>query len=176
MLGQETFSRKQAVAIAEGLASILVPFGPKTAAGTFGWPQLLGTLGIITGLLCYSLGSVLARPLMRTLPPAEIAATTNSIGGLIPLIGALIFEPGSLAATVIYFKLVHDWGASRTSTTFVSPIVAVLVAIPRLGEHVSGNGRGWHLPHAIYRRPGVETVGEASHGIVSPLYSCPLGV
>jgi drug/metabolite transporter (DMT)-like permease len=39
---------------------------------------------------------------------------------------------------VIYFKLVHDWGASRTGTyAFVSPIVAVLIAIPLLGEHVS---------------------------------------
>lgn len=162
LLGQEKFKRKQAAAIAAGVAGILILFGPKTATGAFGWPQLVGALWIIIGLLSYSLGSVLARPLLRTLPPAEVAATTNFTGGLILLATSLIFEPGaihaatafwgwpavagwlwlllpgSLGATLIYFKLVHDWGASRTGTyAFISPIIAVLIAMPLLGERVS---------------------------------------
>ncbi len=162
LLGQERFSWRQAAAIAVGVSGLLMLFGPKAVNGTFGWPQLLGALGVIIGLLCYSLGSVLARPLMRTLPPAEVAAFTNLIGGLLLLVASLAFEPGadqaatsfwgwpavlgwlwlllpgSLGATIIYFLLVRDWGASRTGTyAFVSPVVAVVTAVPLLGEQVT---------------------------------------
>jgi len=116
--------------------------------------ELLGAAGVIAGCLCYTAGSVLARPLMRSLPPAQVAATTNLLGGLILLVLSLLFEPGaraalgghwgtaawlawwyllipgSLGATTIYFLLVRDWGASRTGTyAFVSPVVAVLLGV-----------------------------------------------
>ena len=162
LLGQERFRWRQVAAIALGVAGILVLFGPKAIDGAFGWPQIWGACAVIVGLLSYSLGSVLARPLMRTLPPGEVAAMTNFIGGLILLIGSLFLEPGairaatvfwgwpavlawlwlllpgSLGATVIYFLLVRDWGASRTGTyAFVSPVVAVVIAVPLLGEQVA---------------------------------------
>ena len=162
LLGQEKFSWKQAAAIALGVSGIVMLFGPKALNGTFGWPQFLGALGVIIGLLCYSLGSVLARPLMRTLPPADVAAFTNLIGGVLLLAASVAFEPGadraatsfwgwpavlgwiwlllpgSLGATIIYFLLVRDWGASRTGTyAFVSPVVAVVIAVPLLGEQVT---------------------------------------
>jgi drug/metabolite transporter (DMT)-like permease len=161
ILGQEWFRWKQAAAIGLGVAGILVLFGPKALTGALTWQEALGALGVIVGCICYSLGSVLARPLMRTLPPAEVAAMTNFIGGLALLISALAFEPGalnalaghwgwpaflgwlwlllpgSLGATVIYFLLVRDWGASRTGMyAFVSPVVAVLIGIWLLGEQV----------------------------------------
>ncbi|HSU06433.1 MAG TPA: EamA family transporter [Acetobacteraceae bacterium] len=162
ILGQERFHWRQAAAIALGVAGILVLFGPQAVSGVLTWREVLGALGVIVGCLCYSLGSVLARPLMRTLPPAEVAAMTNFIGGLVLLISALAFEPGALAAmsghwgwpafvawlwlllpgslgaTVIYFLLVRDWGASRTGTyAFVSPVVAVVIAMWMFGEHVA---------------------------------------
>ncbi|HEX5325652.1 MAG TPA: EamA family transporter [Acetobacteraceae bacterium] len=161
MLGQERFHRRQAAAIALGVAGILMLFGPQALAGVLSWREVLGALGVIVGCLCYSLGSVLARPLMRTLPPAEVAAMTNFIGGLLLLLTSLAFEPGaiaaldgnwgwpaflgwlwlllpgSLGATVIYFLLVRDWGASRTGTyAFVSPVVAVVLGMWMFGEHV----------------------------------------
>lgn len=161
MLGQERFHRRQAAAIALGVAGILMLFGPQALAGVLSWREVLGALGVIIGCLCYSLGSVLARPLMRTLPPAEVAAMTNFIGGLLLLLTSLAFEPGaiaaldgnwgwpaflgwlwlllpgSLGATVIYFLLVRDWGASRTGTyAFVSPVVAVVLGMWMFGEHV----------------------------------------
>ena len=98
---------------------------------------------------------------MRMLTPAEIAASTNLIGGVLLLTLSVLFEPGareamtgdwgipawtawlflllpgSLGATVIYFVLVRDWGASRTGTyAFVSPVVAVLLGITLLGEQI----------------------------------------
>ena len=162
LLGQERFCWRQAAAIALGVCGILMLFGPKALNGTFGGPQLFGALGVIVGLLCYSLGSVLSRPLMRTMPPADVAAFTNLIGGLVLLVFSVAAEPGSkqaalsfwgwpavmawlwlllpgsLGATIIFFLLVRDWGASRTGTyAFVSPIVAVVIAVPLLGEQVT---------------------------------------
>jgi drug/metabolite transporter (DMT)-like permease len=163
-LGQERFNAWQAGAIALGIAGILVLFGPAAMAGTLDTMTLLGTAGVIASCVIYSLGSVLSIPLMRTLPPTELAGMTNFIGGGTLLVLSLIFEPGawhamrfdwgvavwaswlflvllgSLGATVIYFLLVRDWGASRTGTyAFVSPVVAVLLGVAVLGEQVHLN-------------------------------------
>ena len=160
---QETFQPRQTWAIGVGVVGILVLFGPAALDGRMDATELLGALGVVIGCLCYSLGSVLARPLMRILPPAQVAASTNFIGGVILLVISLIFEPGvgpgqtltghwgteawiawwylllpgSLGATVIYFFLVRDWGASRTGTyAFVSPVIAVLLGVAVFHEQV----------------------------------------
>ena len=123
--------------------------------------ELLGAGGVIVGTLCYSAGSVMARPLMNSLAPAQMAAMTNLIGGAILLVASIIFEPGAIAAlihpwgwhatfawlylllpgsilsTVIYFLLVRDWGASRTGTyAFVSPVIAVALGTTLFGERL----------------------------------------
>ena len=162
MAGQERFTARQGWALALGVAGILVLFGPKALAGTLGWPEVAGAGGVIIGTLCYSAGSILARPMMRTIPAADVAALTNLLGGGLLLAGSLAFEPGSwtaatglawgwpafgawlylllpgsLGATMIYWLLVRDWGASRTGTyAFVSPVVGVLAAMVMFGEHV----------------------------------------
>jgi drug/metabolite transporter (DMT)-like permease len=160
-LGQEQFNRRQVGAIALGVIGILVLFGPAAFRGDLDTMQLLGAIGVIAGCLCYTAGSVLARPLMRSLPPAQVAATTNLLGGLMLLVLSLLFEPGaraalgghwgtaawvawwymlipgSLGATTIYFLLVRDWGASRTGTyAFVSPVIAVLLGVMVYGERL----------------------------------------
>jgi drug/metabolite transporter (DMT)-like permease len=160
-LGQERFSRRQAGALALGVAGIVVLFGPAALAGRQDPMELLGVAGVIVGCLCYTAGSVLARPLLRTLSPAELAAATNLLGGVILLAAAILFEPGaraalagdwgwaawaawwwmllpcSLGASIIYFLLVRDWGATRTgSYAFVSPVIAVLLGIVAYGERL----------------------------------------
>ncbi len=162
MMGQERFSARHLVALAVGVAGVVVLFGPKAAVGSLDTAELLGVAGVVTGNLCYCFSSVLARPLMRTIPPVHLVAVTNLAGGLILLALALPFEPGaleaarlgwsaaawlswwylllpaSLGATIIYFRLVRDWGAGRTgSYAFVSPVVAVLVGIAIAGEAVT---------------------------------------
>jgi drug/metabolite transporter (DMT)-like permease len=163
-LGQERFSARQAWAIALGVAGIMVLYGPAVMSHTLDTMMLLGSLGIVVGCLSYSLGSVLSIPLMRNMPPTEMAGMTNLIGGLVLLILSLLFEPGawqamsfnwgaaawaswlflllpgSLGATVVYFLLVRDWGASRTGTyAFVSPVIAVALGMLVLGEEVHIN-------------------------------------
>ena len=160
-MGQERFNRQQAAAIAMGVAGMLLLFGPKIAQGTLDLMEGLGAIGIIIGNLSYCLGSVLSRPLMRTLPPAVLASSTNLMGGLTLLVISIVLEPGvepvltgnwglhawlawafmvfagSLGATTIYFILVRDWGASKTGTyAFSSPVISVAAGMAMLGERV----------------------------------------
>ena len=161
IVGQERLVRRQVAAIAIGVTGILVLFGPAALAGRLDMHELLGATGVIVGTLCYSAGSVMARPLMNSLAPAQMAAMTNLIGGAILLVASIVFEPGAVAAlihpwgwhatfawlylllpgsilsTVIYFLLVHDWGASRTGTyAFVSPVIAVALGTTLFGERL----------------------------------------
>ena len=162
-IGQEGMNLRQLAAMALGTFGLIVLFGPAALAGTLdGW-TLLGALGVIAGCLCYSVGTIMARPLMITLAPTQMAALTNLIGGAILLSASVITEPGagealrlqwgwpsllawlylllpgSILSTTIYFKLICDWGASRTGTyAFVSPVIAVILGVRFFGEHV-----GW---------------------------------
>lgn len=161
MMGHERFNRRQLAAIGVGVAGMVLLYGPKIAQGRLDLLEGLGALGIIIGNLSYCLGSVLSRPLMRTLAPAALAASTNLMGGLTLLVVAIAFEPGvapvitgnwglhawlawcfmvfagSLGATTIYFILVRDWGASRTGTyAFISPVISVAAGMVLLGEQV----------------------------------------
>jgi drug/metabolite transporter (DMT)-like permease len=164
-LRHEAFRPRQLAAIGLGVLGILVLFGPSAIAGRLAPREALGALGVIAGCLCYSLGSVLARPLMRSVAPADVAALSNLTGGAVLLAGSLAFEPGSwhalgghwglaawsawlflllpgsLGATIIYLILVRDWGASRAGTyAFVSPVVAVFLGMAVNGEQVDPSG------------------------------------
>ena len=161
ILGQERFDRRQFGAIALGVGGIFLLFGPKAALGRFDLAEMIGTFMIIAGNLSYCLGSVMARPLMRSLTPLQMAGVTNFIGGFTLLIGSILFEPGavaalqldwgwapwlswwflvvpaSLGATTVYFVLMRDWGATRTGTyAFISPIVTVVLGMLLLGEQL----------------------------------------
>ena len=161
MLGQERFTKRQVAAIALGVCGILLLFGPKAARGGLDGLELLGAAGVIVGCLCYSLGSVLCRPLMRVIAPAQVATMTNLLGGLMLLLCSIPFEPGaaqamrldwgwaawaswlfllgpgSLGGTIIYFALVRDWGAGRAGTyAFVTPVISVLLGVFALNERV----------------------------------------
>jgi drug/metabolite transporter (DMT)-like permease len=163
-LGQERFTARQGAAIALGVCGIVMLFGPKAMAGGLDPLELLGVGGVVVGCLCYSLGSVLCRPLMRAMAPAQVATLTNLLGGLMLLAGSIPFEPGagaamrfdwgrpawlswlfllipgSLGGTIIYFILVRDWGAGRTGTyAFVTPIISVLLGVFALGERVDAS-------------------------------------
>jgi drug/metabolite transporter (DMT)-like permease len=158
---QERPTWRQIGAIAIGIAGILVLFGPRAVAGRLDVAELAGAAGVALGTIFYCIGSVLARPIMRTLPPVQLAGVTNLIGGIVLLALSLPFEPGawqaanlnwgwaawmgwlwltfagSLGASIIYFLLVRDWGASSAGTyAFVSPVIAVLLGAVILDERL----------------------------------------
>lgn len=162
-LGQERWTRHQTAAMGVGIAGILVLFGPTAFSGTSGMTELLGATLQIVACLCYTAGSVLARPLMRSMTPPQLGAFANLVGGVLLLAFSIPFEPGagnaltlnwgvatwsawafllvfsSLGATMIYFTLIRDWGASRTGTyAFVSPVIAVLLGTTLSGERLDG--------------------------------------
>ena len=145
--------------MALGVAGILVLFGPAALAGRLDGAALTGTIGIVLGTLVYSLGSVLARPAMANISPLLLAGLINAIGGVMLLVGALVFEPGAWAATdlrwgatawisfafllgpaalvasTVFFFLVRDWGPTKAgSYAFISPIIAVLLGVWISGE------------------------------------------
>ena len=170
-LGQERLSWRQVGAIALGVSGVLMLFGPDTMAGTLDHWEALGALGVVIGCLCYSLGSVLTRPMMRTLAPMQLAALTDTIGGGILLVASVPLEPGgwaalgfhwgwpaflawiylvipaALVATTMYFLLVRDWGASRPGTyAFISPVIAVIIGSTLFEEKLDwGHGLGMTL-------------------------------
>jgi len=158
MSGQETFSLRQAGAIALGILGILVLFGPSGLNGDLDTLAVLGAFGIMLSTLCYAAGTVMARPLMRSVAPVPLAAITNLIGGASLLLVSAMIEPsafagawgwaaglawlylllaGSLMASIIFFVLLRDWGASRTGTyAFVSPVIAVAIGSGLFGERL----------------------------------------
>jgi len=161
MLGQERFSLRHLGALAVGVLGVVVLYGPKAAVGELDRWELLGAAGVVLGNLSYCFSSVLARPLMRSVSPVHLVAVTNVTGGIVLLVLSLAFEPGALAAarldwgatawlswwylllpaslgaTIIYFRLMRDWGAGRVGTyAFISPVVAVLLGIAVYDEQV----------------------------------------
>jgi drug/metabolite transporter (DMT)-like permease len=150
--GQERFTARQLGAIGIGVTGVLMLFGPAALAGRLDGREVAGAAGITIGCLCYCCGSVMSRPMMRTLEPVQLAGLTGLFGGLLLLAGALAVEPGAresmrfhwgwpaflawlyllgpgaLLSTTMYFLLVRDWGASRPGTyAFVSPVIAVVI-------------------------------------------------
>ena len=160
-IGQERLSWDKAIAIAVGVAGVLLLFGPRAAQGTLRLSEVAGALCTAASTMMYCAGSVGSRPLMRIVPPVQMAGLTNLIGGLALLVFSLPLEPGaweaahfawgwpawiawlwmvlaaSLGASIIYFQLVRDWGASRTGMqAFVTPVIAVLLGMAVLDERV----------------------------------------
>jgi drug/metabolite transporter (DMT)-like permease len=158
-LGQERFSPRQLGAIVVGIFGVLMLFGPAAVAGTLDAWEIIGAAGVAIGCLCYTLGSVMTRPMMRTLEPVQLAGLTDLVGGLVMLLVSLAIEPGAwesmrfhwgwpaflawlyllipgaLLSTTMYFLLVRDWGASRPGTfAFISPIIAVVIGCSFFGE------------------------------------------
>ncbi len=158
-LGQERFSLRQLGALGLGVLGVATLFGPAALAGTLDVREVLGASGVTVGCLCYCLGSVMTRPMMRTLAPVQLAGLTDLLGGVVLVAASLAVEPGSWAAldfgwgwdailawfyllipgsllsTTAYFLLVRDWGASRPGTyAFISPIIAVAVGWQFFGE------------------------------------------
>jgi drug/metabolite transporter (DMT)-like permease len=168
LLGEDRFSRARTAGVALGVAGLLVLFGPQALDGGSGNGAAGGTIwflgggAIVLSALVFSVGSVLARPLLRAYPPALVSGVTTLGGGVVLVAGALALEPGAIAALsgrwgwgawaswgflvlfgslvayTAFLHLVREWGASRAgSYAFVSPVIAVLLGVLAFGEAVT---------------------------------------
>ena len=159
-LGEEHWSSGRTAALGFGFAGLAVLFGPQIVVPTDPL-SLLGAAAIVLSAVVYSLGSVIARPLTKTTSAAFMSGLTMLPGGLVLTFGALALEPGaaaaarfdwtapawggwlflvlfgSLIAFTAYMRLIAVWGPARAgSYAYVSPIIAVLLGVLLLGEHV----------------------------------------
>ena len=196
--GQERISPRQVAAIGLGVVGVAILFGPAAMAGTLDAWQVIGAAGVTVGVLCYTAGSVMTRPMMRTLEPVQLAGLTDLVGGLVLLVSALAVEPGawqsmrlqwgwpafvgwlylviagSLLSTTMYFLLVRDWGASRPGTyAFISPVIAVAIGCALFDEKLDwGEAIGMLLMLAaawLALRPARGSVAAVASSASSPV-------
>ncbi len=164
VLGEEPLTWRKVAALLLGLVGVVVMFLPdlSRAAASGGGMRLVGGLVVALSAFTYGLGSVLARPLLRTYSPTLLSGLTTLIGGSVLLAMSLAFEPGarpalnlnwglgpwlgwlyltvagSLIAFALYMRLLRDLGASRSGNfAFVSPAIAVLAGAVVLGETIA---------------------------------------
>lgn len=160
VFGEERWTRSRAVALGFGFVGLGVLFGPDIVAPT-DTIGLLGAGAILFSTVVYSLGSVIARPLAKTLDTVFMSGLTILPGGLVLTLGAAVLEPGgaaaarfdwplaawggwlflvvfgSLVAFTAYLRLIAAWGPARAgSYAYVSPVLAVAVGVTLLGERI----------------------------------------
>ena len=160
--GEETYSRRKVGAIALGVLGLVVLFLPKLSFEGDGL-ALFAMVALVVGTLAYCWGSILSRPLLRTLPPLVLSGWLTLIGGAGLFVVALVFEPtdratlsafltppavlswlflvlgGSIIAFTLYLRLLRDWGPTRAGLyAFVSPIIAVVLGVFVFDEPFGG--------------------------------------
>ncbi|TDK37578.1 EamA family transporter [Rhizobium deserti] len=163
-LREEAWSAARFAAVAIGVVGLSILFLPDTvSAGEEGtsWLPILGAAAVTWAAISSAFGSILARPLMAAQSSAYIAAWTNLIGGLVLVLGSLIFEEGaaaslteiweweafaawaylvvfgSLIGYTIYMRLIRDVGSRAGSFAFVSPVIAVTIGVVFNSETVT---------------------------------------
>jgi drug/metabolite transporter (DMT)-like permease len=160
MLREETLDLRRILAIALGVAGLVVLFWPATPSGAapraeaFRGAGLVGGLAVASAAFTYGYGSVLARPLLRTYPALLLAGITTFIGGLGLLVVALIFEVGALLA------LSGNWGLTAWMGWLFLVIFGSLI--------------GYTTYMRLLRDVGASRAG--SYAFVSPVIAVALGV
>jgi drug/metabolite transporter (DMT)-like permease len=142
-----------------GFAGVLILFS--RPGGGEGGNSLLPYLAITAAAVFYAMGTAYARRHLRGLHPVVVAAGQLSMaaavvlaaallsGGLTseamraifswPALGALLWLGlmGSCLAYILYFNVLEQWGATRTTlVTYVVPIVGVTAGVVFLHEVV----------------------------------------
>jgi drug/metabolite transporter (DMT)-like permease len=140
MFFAEKIGWQRAVALATGLAGVIVLASGKTEGASLGLAVIAGTIASFL----YGVGINLVRRHLGGLPPAAVAAATLSTSTLLTLPFALFDRPqhaipavswwsaGMLGvvctglAFVMYYRLIARVGASRASTvTYLIPLFGV---------------------------------------------------
>lgn len=158
LLGQERAGWRHLVALALGIAGVMILFSGKASfAGTD--IELWAAAAIVGASVSYSLGSVLSRPLLARLTPIQLTAAQGVVAAIGMSVLSLALEPisaatfgalvqplplagllfmvlfGTFIAYTIFLRLVRDWGAPRAGLySFVSPVVALVLDAIVLAE------------------------------------------
>jgi drug/metabolite transporter (DMT)-like permease len=141
-----------------GAIGLVILFSNKASFGGSA-AELWGAAAVVASSLTYSLGSVLARPLLDEVTPIQLTAAQALIGAVglallslwlepitsqtftallapAPLAGLLfVIVGGTFVAYNIFLRLMREWGAPRAGLySFVSPVVALVLGAIVFGE------------------------------------------
>jgi drug/metabolite transporter (DMT)-like permease len=158
LLGQERAGWRHLMALAFGIAGLLILFSSK-ATFTGSAIELWAAAAFVGASVSYSLGSVLSRPLLDQVTPIQLTAAQGLVAAFGMSLLSLALEPvspatlgalmtpaplagllfmvlfGTFIAQTIFLKLVRDWGAPRAGLfSFVSPVVALILGAIVLDE------------------------------------------
>ena len=119
------------------------------------WGALLPYLAVVSAAACYAIGSAYARRHLQGIRPVVLAAGQLLVADVAVIIAALILEDfgvqrfppatilaliwlglmGSCLAYILYFYVLQEWGATRTTlVTYLIPVVGVTAGVLFLGE------------------------------------------
>ncbi|MET7331975.1 DMT family transporter [Nonomuraea sp. NPDC005650] len=163
VLPDERLTRARTAGLLIAAVGVVVVAAPWSTVGeAHGGPLFLAQLACLGANLCYGIGFVLSRRLLRTnrYDPTTIAAgqivlaaaiglvLAPFIGGFEPVLASPSVVTGLLALGVIgtglaYIwntRVIAAWGATAASTvTYVTPVVGVILGILVLGETIHWN-------------------------------------
>ncbi len=155
-LQDEPITINRLVGLAVGFGGILVLTSPNLVGGARG-SSLAGELALVGSSFAYACGSVYARRNVRGLRPMVPAFAQVSIAFVITSIVALLVDHpfgiairpdaafsvawlglfGSGLAYLAFFRLLRDWGSTRTSlVAYLLPVVGILLGFLVLGEAI----------------------------------------
>jgi drug/metabolite transporter (DMT)-like permease len=155
--GHERLTRPRLVGAALSFAGIYAVVGHGAALST---ATLLGDALVCAGMVCWSLYSVLAQPMLRRHSPLVVTGWSIAIGSCAYVVVALpslartewatisprswlLMSASSLLALafayMIWYTAVQRIGSSRTAIySNLTPIAAMVVAAVWLGERITG--------------------------------------
>lgn len=154
VLDMERITPGAIVGLLVGFAGVVILFG-RNSAGSGG--SLLPQIAMVVAALCYAVGTVYARRYLRGLRPVALALGQLLLADVfvfalvflfddfvrqaftLQAIGALLWLGlfGSCIAYILYFFVLQEWGATRTTlVTYVVPVVGVAAGVLFLSEQV----------------------------------------
>jgi drug/metabolite transporter (DMT)-like permease len=159
-LHDDRLSLPKAVGLLTGFAGVMVLAARDLEPGGLG-ASLLGQVAVLVAAVSYASSSVLARRTMREVSPiVQACATVVAADAVVWLVAsggvharwapstalawlALLWLGllGSCTAYLLYYRLIHSVGATRsTMVTYIFPVVGVALGVLFLGERAD-----WHL-------------------------------
>ena len=126
--------------------------------GLFGYGAVMGAAGVLAGSASYAVGGLYARRRMKGVPVRVSAVGQNAAGLVAALPLAVLALPreipslptimslvglgavGTGFSMLIYFRLIANVGATRTSTvTYLVPVWALVYGAVLLGEEITAH-------------------------------------
>ena len=154
ILNMERITGGAVLGLLIGFAGVVLLFGRSPLTEL---EQFLPQIAIVLAAFCYAAGTVYARRYLRGVRPIALALGQLFLADVVVFIAAYIFEDfteqaftwqaigsllwlglfGSTLAYILYFYILQEWGATRTTlVTYVVPIVGVTAGVLFLNERL----------------------------------------